>query len=486
MVNIYQRRHHHLFRLVGSFFVFTLFLPFFLIGQPTNPTVIAGEATFSYNPERSTYTITTTTDRTILDFDTFSLGMGEFTYINQPDPLTSITLVRISSSEISTLNGYLLSNASIYLINPNGVMVGLTGMLTATQTLLSTLDLSSDQDFLDNNPLTFAGSSLATIDNQGHIEGRSYLVSLIGTFLVNRGILISSSGHLEMGAASSVTLDPTTYQLTIHPTEPTTPTGTGVTNQGDLVGAHIDILADGPLYVTGIAHSGQIDGRASMNFDGSVILNALGGTTELSSGSISSLGPLNLGGAIQVLGSSVTLTGQTELITEGMASGGPIFIGGSMGGADPLIANAETTLVGTDVVMMASALAQGNGGDVSIFGTTSATFQGTIYTQGGGQYGNGGNVDISHNPTFAGTVIQTALNGETGVLTLDPVVMTLGTTRNGESCLSEKELNKALEHSPVVIQSEKIVFEAPLCPHGPYPLRLCSDEGIFFIPENNG
>ncbi len=479
MFTTYRALSKHLFYLIGYLFL----LPSNLVGQPTNPTVVAGEAIFNHNPAQSTYTVTTTTERTIIDFETFSLDLGELTYIDQPDPLTSIILIRISSNEISTLSGYLFSNASIYFVNPNGVIIGPRGICQATQTLISTLDLSSNQDFLDNTPLTFAGSSLATIDNQGYIEGRGYLTSLIGKFLLNSGTLVSSSGNIEIGAAISVTLDPTTYQLTINPAEPMTPAGTGVTNPGDIVGTHVDILADGPLYTDGIDHSGQIDGKAAMTADGHVILNALGGTTQLNSGSISSIGTHNVGGAIQVLGSFVTLTGQTELITEGLSSGGPIFIGGSMGGLDPTIANAATTLVEPDVVIRASALAQGNGGDVSIFGTTSATFQGTIYTKGGGQSGNGGNVEISQNPTFAGTVIQTALHGETGILTLDPVVMTLMTTREGGSCLSEKELNSALHNSPVVIKSEKIVLEAPLCPKGSYPLRLCGGEGIFFNRE---
>lgn len=467
-------------------------IPFFSIGvvcaplwsQPTSPTVISGKATFVENG--NLFTVTTTDEKTIIDWEGFSIGEGEVTYVDQPDA-TAVTLVRVTSDQGSSISGSLFSNGSVYLINANEIVVGQTGLVDMHGFVASTLDVGNSE-FLFGSTILFSGSSEKTIESDGKIEGREMGVVLLSRYLkMNAGSdIFASTGMAELGGGNAIWLNTTTHEITIDPETSPTPAGTGIENWGSIIAARIDVRADGPLYNLAIQQSGFLYALASLGMDGAVYLEADGGSVRVNTNaSILSHGDQGTGGSIQILGDAVDLLDQTELITENDLGGGDIFVGGSMGGADNTIINSDVTTVGSDVLIRAGARFQGDSGNVSIYGISLTDFQGIILAKGGALEGNGGTVEISQNPNFGGAVDTRAFNGEEGVLILDPSDVVIGGSFPSPSVFSEAALSRALETNHVVIKtspkskgSGNITIAAPIKLNKEHTLTLQADNKI--------
>lgn len=443
-----------------------LAMSFSLWGNPALPTVVAGAATFAESG--GDLTITTAEMKTIIDWDSFSIARGELTHFDQINQ-DAVILNRVLSSQKSEIFGNLSSNGHLYLINPNGTLIGASGVIDVNGLVASTLDLPN-ATFLVGRMLFFSGNSEEAIENLGFVEGRDGGVVLMGRYLINRGDIIALTGNVELGASGSVWLDTGTDKIVIEPKTLSTPAGVGIDQIGDIRGAHVDLRADGALYTLAIRHTGAVYALASMELDGEVYLVADGGESELSGrASILSQADQGMGGHIEVLGKNVTLTNQAEVVTQNERGGGEIFIGGSMGGKESSVINAENSFIGADVIIDANGGLTGDGGTVSIFGTNLAYFQGEIRARGGSAAGNGGQVEISCNPVLWGTVDTRAPNGETGLLTLDPTniiisgAATAGGSFDGSSplntfsgsaaaaTLDSSDLNTALQTNNVLI-----------------------------------
>ena len=94
-----------------------------LWAQPTGGQVVAGSAAISGGA--GALTVTQTSPRAIIDWQDFSLAAGTSARFLQPDA-TSATLNRLISGAPSKLFGTLEANGSLFLINPNGILIGAT------------------------------------------------------------------------------------------------------------------------------------------------------------------------------------------------------------------------------------------------------------------------------------------------------------------------------------------------------------------------
>ena len=97
----------------------------------------------------------------------FSISSKETTRFALPNSSAAV-LNRVASGDVSHIDGLLSSNGTVYLINPNGVIVGPGGIIDTAGFLASTLDVENQQ-FLNGKALLFSGSSTASIINQGTI-----------------------------------------------------------------------------------------------------------------------------------------------------------------------------------------------------------------------------------------------------------------------------------------------------------------------------
>ena len=111
-------------------------------------------------------TIDQSTRYGIINWKGFSIGNGNTVEFNNG---SGATLNRVTGVNISNIDGMLAATGSVYLINPNGVVIGPGGkVLTNGDFIASTRDVSN-QNFLQGGTLTFSGTSSGTVVNEGKI-----------------------------------------------------------------------------------------------------------------------------------------------------------------------------------------------------------------------------------------------------------------------------------------------------------------------------
>lgn len=410
-------------------FLLSLCLTTALLSNPSSPEVTAGAAFFSGGA--GSLLVDTTSDRTIIEWGDFSIGQGESVHFAQP-ALSSAVLNRVISASVSNLLGRLSSNGEVFLINPNGILVGNGGVVNVQAFVASSLDVL-DAEFLAGGDMTFSGLTTASVENAGAIDtdGGAFL---LGRHVVNTGEIFGHKGHVGLGAGDSILLLADKAGIMINLTVGT-PSGTGIVQSGSVGANRVSMKANGNLYSLAIHHPGWASAHTTTAQSSEIELRAdLGEVLLDGSAQLFSQGPNGEGGFIAIEGATVTLQDQTDVNTSNILGGGTIYIGGSAG-TDPLILDALNTTVGENVNIEANAILQGTGGNVVVFGTGTADFAGTISAKGGASGGDGGVVEISGlgNLIFTGNVTTTAIKGETGLLILDPtdIVISNAATAGG-------------------------------------------------------
>ena len=185
-------------------FTFGLIAPsaLFAANVAGNPQVAAGSVNFSQ--QGNIRTIEQQSGAAIINWSDFSIKAGDITRFVQPG-VNSAVLNRVLGANPSLLNGRLQANGSVYLINPNGVVVGPQGRIDVGAFFASTLDIS-DHDFLRGGDLLLRGDSRAGVENLGTINASSGDVMLIAYTTRNSGTVCAPAGTVGLAAGSEVLL----------------------------------------------------------------------------------------------------------------------------------------------------------------------------------------------------------------------------------------------------------------------------------------
>jgi filamentous hemagglutinin family protein len=150
-----------------------------------------------------TLTITQASPRGIIDWQGFSIGPGRNVAFNNGN---GATLNRVTGATPSSLAGGLTASGAVYLINPNGIVIGPGGkILTGGSFIAATRDVP-DAAFMAGGALPFTGASAGTIVNQGLIVSSSGNVVLAGAGAANRGTIIAPNGTVALAAGNRVVL----------------------------------------------------------------------------------------------------------------------------------------------------------------------------------------------------------------------------------------------------------------------------------------
>jgi filamentous hemagglutinin family protein len=397
-----------------------ILLPLAAYAAPVDPVVRAGTATFAING--NVYTVTNAPN-TIIDWRSFNVANGELLRFLQQNP-QSVVLNRVTGNDPSQLFGLLQSNGRVVLVNPHGILFGPNAQVDVAGLIASTLNLS-DADFLAGR-MAFNGGG-AALNNQGRITtplGGS--VMLLGGDVSNSGVISAPGGRILLAAGQSVSLaDSGTPGLTVT----LKADGNQALNLGELnaQGGSID------LYGALVNHQGiaRAD-SAVVDARGNIVLKASGEATV--SGTLSAANSAGKGGAVQVLGDSVTLGGAARIDASGRDGGGTVLVGGDFKGANPAVPNARTATVAAGARIDASATGHGDGGKVVVWSNDKTDYAGSIMARGGALGGNGGQVETSGKLLSfdQGRVNTLAPNGKTGNWLLDPAVFCFYHTSAGE------------------------------------------------------
>ena len=212
------------------------------LGNPSGGVVVAGSATIG--PSGQTLTINQASNAAIINWQQFSIASGELTKFIVPNSV-SATLNRVLGGNPSAIYGTLQSNGIVYLINPNGILVGPSGRIDTAGFLGSTLDISNDE-FLKGGDLHFLGASDASVDNQGTIHASGGDVYLIASQVNNSGTITAPKGEVGLAAGTDILYAQAGDQhLFIQPTPAGTTRALGVTNSGTIKAASAELKAAG-------------------------------------------------------------------------------------------------------------------------------------------------------------------------------------------------------------------------------------------------
>lgn len=366
--------------------------------NPSGEQVVAGSASFS----RSGNTLQiTTSDRVIINWQDFSINAGELTKFLQPGA-DSAALNKVISGNPSSILGSLQANGRIYLVNPNGIMVGGGATINCGAFIASTLDINN-AEFLAGGDLHLQGNSTAAIVNQGRISAGGGDVFLIARQVDNQGTISAPNGVVGLAAGNEVLLaESGAERLFVRPTASDGAWNlNGVRNAGTLEGAQAELKAHGNIYAFAINNEGVVRATGVETRDGRVLLTADDGLAK-NTGTIVAESPSGSAGH------AVTLQARA------FENRGAVHADGARGGSVDLRAD----YLDQSGTVSADGLA-GDGGTVRLDANVRVLLPSTgILSAKGRGTGDGGRVEIASGGTMilSGKAQATSEGGAGGAI----------------------------------------------------------------------
>ncbi|MCM8807059.1 MAG: filamentous hemagglutinin N-terminal domain-containing protein, partial [Candidatus Omnitrophica bacterium] len=329
-----------------------LLLPIQVLPLPSGGQVISGESNITQSGNQMT--ILQTTEKSIINWDSYSIDSNELVQYIQPNE-NSISLNRVVGIDPSILLGQLIANGNVWIINPNGILVGKDAVINVGGLLVSTLNIS-DSDFLvgkyefSQNP----NFNLSYIINKGNIiiNNNGYAI-LVAPLISNEGLIVANLGKVLIGGTEkfslnfdgigliNFTIDKTEQNpgTVFIPTSQVTNIIREVVNTKGLIEAGQIVEEDGVTKL--VAASGVVINTGTIKADGAegqnagtIILNS-NQATAIVPGSLlsaSGIGENSSGGSIYILSEGNTaLTPGVVIEAKGGISGDGGFVEASAG-----------------------------------------------------------------------------------------------------------------------------------------------------------
>ena len=178
---------------------------------PTNMQTTPG-VTFQLSGTNLSFTAP---DRSVINWNNFGSGtdaiaIGDTISYRLPSANSSVLNV-VNGSAVTTINGTIESNANVYILNPNGIVLGNGSRIDVNQLILSTVDspFAGQFAFLNDGKLpsengvrTATGSiSIGSTVSSGNIVALSKDIS-ISNLLSSGSISVSADGNVVVGSGS--------------------------------------------------------------------------------------------------------------------------------------------------------------------------------------------------------------------------------------------------------------------------------------------
>ncbi|MBP6785031.1 MAG: filamentous hemagglutinin N-terminal domain-containing protein, partial [Verrucomicrobiales bacterium] len=325
-------------RMIVLALLSALLVPGTLRANPSGGEVAAGVA--GITSQGSTLTITQGSDRAIINWQDFSIAAGQTTQFLQPSS-TSAMLNRVMGGNPSQIYGNLQANGQIYLINPNGILVGASGVVNTAGFLASTLDVSDDS-FLRGGDLRYTGTSNASVVNLGSISATEGDVILIARTVENHGEIRAPNGTAALAAGSEVLVKAAGEERVFVQSE-SGRSDASVTQSGMIEAATAELkAAGGNEYALAIKHSGVTRATGVRKSGGRIFLSAGGKGGVSNSGRLVARKSRGGGGEVKVraggnvtndgvIDAAGTKGGSVEIVAERASHTGLILADGTNG-----------------------------------------------------------------------------------------------------------------------------------------------------------
>lgn len=215
-----------------------------VVGLPTGGTVAAG--TVSHDLTSSQLTLTQTTQRAVIDWQSFNIDAGKTVQFIQPNASAAV-LNRVSAgANMSEIYGSILAPGTVVLQNPNGVFFH-QGAHINVGSLIVTTGRIDPSLFMAEGAFPIEDAIGGSITNEGSITAEDAgLVALVAPSVVNKGAIVATGGRIALSGAdrATVSLNGGLFEFAV-------PSGAQGTN------ASITNAADGPL------SPGRLEGKPS-------------------------------------------------------------------------------------------------------------------------------------------------------------------------------------------------------------------------------
>lgn len=315
----------------------------------------------------------------IINYRTFNIASGETVRFIQPDAQSRV-LNRVTTAAPTRIDGSLLANGRVYIVNPAGVYFGQNAVVDVNG-LHAAAGRMSDADFVRGvDRYTHMRGSVI---NEGQI--RANAVALVGQQVGNFGSIVAPQGTVVLAAGQDVIVGERGGNVVVRIPRTSGGTQATVTNAGEInaSGGRVTMAA-GDMLGAAMFNSGRI--AAS-----DVRVETVGRGTTTVSGVIDASNTNGAGGTIRVLGEHVALQNAT-LDASGM-TGGKIMVGGNFYGQGPE-RNSTTTTVDAGSTLRADGLS-GDAGRVVAWSDGTTRFDGMIYARAQSDVGSGGVAEVS-------------------------------------------------------------------------------------------
>lgn len=375
------------------------------LAAPTGFDCIAGEANLGVCSD--SVTRVESQGRTIIQWNEFSIGQTEKVIFSQQGSDAAV-LNRVLGRGTSELLGALQSNGMVYLINPNGVLIGPEARIESSGFLASMADVLN-ADFLKGQEMLFVqrGGEGAII-HRGKIDCPAGDVFLFAVNVINEGEITAPQGHVGIACGSEILLQPWGSERVFIKSECQDP---ALTHSGKIEAVSAELKTSGTPFSAAIRSTGEINALSFVTeADGRILLKAENGRVDVDGRMTAD--------SIHILGDEVRILGNARLDACGSSNGGEILIGGDYKGSNLEVLNASRTYVADGALVSASALKDGSGGKIVIWSNERTVFAGhleaTGFTQGGFAEVSGASL------SFSGSSDLRAAHGPVGTLLLDP------------------------------------------------------------------
>jgi filamentous hemagglutinin family protein len=382
--------------------------PYFpALAAPEGEQVVSGEASFARDGD---LTVIRPSDGAIIEYSGFDILKHETVRFEQPSESARV-LNRISGDP-TKIDGALLANGIVYLVNPAGVFFGGEAVVRVSRLVAAAGDISNHDFARGVDRFDLKGP----LENRGAIEARA--VSLLGRSVANHGSIVAPDGVIALVAGERVVLTQLEggIDVEVDAAAPGAAGVAGVAQTGTVdAGAGQALFAVGDHYSLAINHEGVTRARAIELVGGDGGLVRVAGLLDASARE-----PGATGGSVRASGDKLLLEGAV-LDASGAAGGGLLRIGGDLRGEGPL-QNADRVYVDAQSRLSADALESGDGGSIVLFSEEATGFFGELSARGGAQGGDGGFAELSSNGRLVdeGEKDLRAPAGGAGTLLYDP------------------------------------------------------------------
>ncbi|WP_303002539.1 filamentous hemagglutinin N-terminal domain-containing protein [uncultured Dialister sp.] len=304
--------------------------------MPEGGVVRSGSGSVTQNGKEMT--IRQDSGRLAMDWTGFSVGKDETVRFQQPGK-DALALNQVTGNQQSVIDGSLLSNGHVLLVNPNGVVIGKNASIDVGGLVASTAQVKDNfmKEFGNSTgAFSLGGVSDGKIINEGTIKAEGGLVALHAAKVENSGTISNTGGSAVLAAADTLTLTPDAdgklnFTVDGKAAEASALNKGAITADGGTIVMTADSASD--VMSTVVNNSGTLQARTlRKNEKGQILLEGGDkGQVEVS-GTLDASGTEEgqSAGNIKVIGEKTIVHDGTNLLAKGSMDGGKIETSGDV------------------------------------------------------------------------------------------------------------------------------------------------------------